>query len=93
MPFERGPAADCPAGPTTGLLLIPGLDGRPRHCLEPNGSSREADPAQPEEPVWYAAYRGEDERDAEHPTARLPWNRHFDSLVERVSAFLAVEKP
>lgn len=77
-----------PVGPANPLY---GLDGRIRHCLEPNGASREDCLDRDPQSIRYAAYRGEDERSARYLTSRLTWNPHFDDLVERVAGLLEAE--
>lgn len=74
-----------PVGPGNPLY---GIDGLIRHCLEPNGASREACLARDPESIRYAAYRGEEERRGRYLTSRLTWNPHFDDLVERVARLL-----
>jgi len=69
-----------------------GIDGLIRHCLEPNGASREECLARDPASVRYAAYRGEDERSERYLTSRLTWNPHFDDLVNRVARLLAADR-
>lgn len=76
-----------PVGPGNPLY---GVDGLIRHCLEPNGASREECMARDPQGIRYAAYRGEDARSGPYLTSRLTWNPHFDDLVERVARLLAV---
>ncbi len=77
-----------PVGPGNPLY---GVDGLIRHCLEPNGASREECLARDPQSIRYAAYRGEEERSGAHMTSRLTWNPHFDDLVERVARLLEVD--
>lgn len=74
-----------PVGPGNPLY---GVDGLIRHCLEPNGASREECLARDPQSIRYAAYRGEEERSGPYLTSRLTWNPHFDDLVERVARLL-----
>ncbi len=66
-----------------------GRAGPLRHCLEPNGLSREACLQRDPGTIWYGAYRGPDERDPARTTARLTWNPHFDALVGTVAPLMA----
>jgi hypothetical protein len=69
-----------------------GTDGLIRHCLEPNGLSREECLARDPDSIRYAAYRGEGDRPERYPTSRLTWNPHFDDLVDRVARLLEAER-
>lgn len=77
-----------PVGPGNPLY---GVDGLIRHCLEPNGASREECLARAPERIRYAAYRGEEDRAGPYLTSRLTWNPHFDDLVDRVADLLDAE--
>ena len=74
-----------PVGPNNPLY---GMDGLIRHCLEPNGVSREECLTRDPQGIRYAAYRGEEERTGRYLTSRLTWNPHFDDLVDRVARLL-----
>lgn len=78
-----------PVGPDNPLY---GTDGLIRHCLEPNGASREACLARDPDSIRYAAYRGEEERTGRYLTARLTWNPHFDDMVARVARLLEADR-
>ncbi len=77
-----------PVGPDNPLY---GVDGLIRHCLEPNGGSREECLARDPQRIRYAAYRGEGERNDRYLTSRLTWNPHFDDLVDRVARLLQAD--